>query len=363
MGIAEATPFLDTRQHLKERKDAGLHGGMHFTYADPDRSTDPGQALVGARALVVGARSYHRSASPRSAGKAPVGSVARYSWRDHYGPLREALSAVANCLESAGWRTRVLVDDNALVDREAARRAGLGWYGKNTLLLIPGRGSWFVLGSVVTDAPLDGTGDVVGDRCGACSRCMAACPTGALVAPGILDARRCLAWLLEAPGWFPIEYRVALGGRLYGCDDCQEACPPNRSGERHHPSPPAEPEDQAGVDLVEMLDCTDSELMERFGRWYVPRRQARYLRRNALIALGNVGQGADPRVAGALEKALGHPDPIVRGHAVWASAELGRGDLLAPLLGAETDSDVVVELRAAGVLSGEGTATAHFAQG
>ncbi len=319
---------------------------MHFTYGDPDRSTDPQRALPGARSLVVGARSYRRSASGAPFAGAPVGSIARYSWQDHYRPLHEALSAVASHLQAAGWRTRVLVDDNAMVDREAARRAGLGWYGKNTLLLIPGRGSWFVLGSVVTDAPLDGPADLVGDQCGACTRCLAACPTGALIAPGILDARRCLAWLLEAPGWFPTAYRASLGGRIYGCDACQEACPPNRAAERHHPSPSADPDDQPQVDLVEMLDCSDSELLERFGRWYIPRRQARYLRRNALVALGNVGDGNDARVVAALEKALFHPDPVVRGHAVWASAELGRGDLLAPLWGAETDPEVRAELEA-----------------
>ncbi len=348
VGIAEAAPFLATRTHLKDRRDAGLHGGMHFTYADPDRSTDPDRALPGARSLVVGARSYRRSAWAPPAGAAPAGSVARYSWRDHYQPLREALATVAACLQSAGWRTRVLVDDNALVDREAARRAGLGWYGKNTLLLLPGRGSWFVLGSVVTDAPLAGAGELVGDRCGACTRCLAACPTGALVAPGVLDARRCLAWLLEAPGWFPAEHRAALGGRLYGCDDCQEACPPNRRAERQHPSLPADPGDQVWVDLVEMLGCTDAELMTRFGRWYIPRRQPRYLRRNALVALGNVGDGADARVAGALADCLAHPDPMVRGHAVWAAARLGRVDLLAELAAAETDPDVRAEIEAAG---------------
>ena len=213
VGVARAEPFTSTRRHLEQRKAAGLHGGMHFTYGDPGRATDPATALPGARSLIVGARSYRRSPPAPPAGRGPVARVAAYSWRDHYRPLRDALAQVASRLEADGWRTRVLVDDNALVDREAAYRAGLGWYGKSTNLLLTGRGSWFVLGSVVTDAALPAAIPVA-DGCGACTRCLPACPTGALVAPGVLDARRCLAHLVQAPGPFPVELREALGDRL-----------------------------------------------------------------------------------------------------------------------------------------------------
>lgn len=324
VGVAPAGAFDRTRRALEERKQAGLHGGMHFTYGDPARSTDPGRALQGARALVVGARSYRRAApAPPRPEAGPVGRVARYSWDDPYPPLREALGAAAAVLEAAGWRARVLADDNALVDREAAYRAGLGWYGKNTNLLLPGRGSWFVLGSVVTDAPLPSSPGPVEDGCGACTRCLPACPTGALIAPGLLDARRCLAWLLEAPGPFPVEFREALGDRIYGCDDCQTACPENRSAERAAPPPPARAGDEAWVPLVEMLEADDAELMARFGRWYVPRRQPRFLRRNALVALGNVGESRSPRVVAAVRASLDSGDEIVREHAVWAAERLG----------------------------------------
>src|SRR5205823_12739083 len=142
-------------------------------------------ALPGARSRVVGARSYARAVPPARAG--PAGRVARYSWRDNYQPLRAALGIVAERLHADGWRTRVLVDDNSLVDREAAYRAGLGWYGKNANVLLPGLGSWFVLGSVLTDARLP-VAVPVEDGCGACNRCLPACPTGALVSPGVRDA-------------------------------------------------------------------------------------------------------------------------------------------------------------------------------
>ncbi len=351
VGITGAEPFAATRRDLEERKAAGLHGGMHFTYGDPDRATDPACAVPGARALVVGARSYRRAPPEGAPGPGAFGRVARYSWSDHYEPLREALAVVARRLEAAGWQAQVLVDDNAMVDRAAAHRAGLGWYGKNTLLLLPGRGSWFVLGSVVTDAPLPPTRAVGGGTCGTCARCLAACPTGALVEPGVLDARRCLAWLLQAPGTYPIELRPALGGRIYGCDECQEVCPPNRSEDRRHPPPLGGESDEPWVELVWLLGCSDAELLAHLGRWYIPRRQPRYLRRNALVALGNVGDGRDARVARALRAALAHPDPLVRGHAVWAAARLGRHDLAAGLAASETEAEVVAELTTAGLMT------------
>jgi epoxyqueuosine reductase len=328
VGFAGAEPFDETRQELERRKAQGLHGGMQFTYRNPARSTDPSAALEGAKALVVGARSYRRSGGgSRRGGR---GVVARYSWVDHYEPLRAALERIAVELRTAGFRARVLADDNALVDREAAVRAGLGFYGKNTnLLLRGGRGSEFVLGSVVTDAPLPTTttkekdGDAEG--CGACSRCLPACPTGALVEPGVLDARRCLAWLLQAEGNFPEEHRRALGGRIYGCDACQDACPPNRLELRRRRPPTAEEDAEPEVDLVALLSTTDDgELLERYGRWYIARRDARYLRRNALVALGNVGDGADEATWRVIDahRAL-DDDPMLREHAAWAAARLG----------------------------------------
>jgi epoxyqueuosine reductase len=360
VGVAPAAAFGTTRRHLERRKAAGLHAGMRFTYLRPERSTDPAAALPDARALVVAARSYRRASAapaPTTAGvgptagapHAPVGRVARYAWDDHYGPLRAALTVVARELTAAGWRARVVADDNALVDREAAYRAGLGWYGKNANLLLPGEGSWFVLGAVITDAPLAATAERVDDGCGTCTRCLDGCPTGAIVAPGVVDARRCLAWLLQVEGSFPREQRVALGDRLYGCDDCQEVCPPNRRVDRTTPAPAAAPGSQATVDLLDLLAAGDDELLDRHGRWYVPRRQARYLRRNALVVLGNVADGADVRVAAALRTALAGDDPLVRAHAVWAARRLGRDDLLTeagPGLADDPDPLVRAELAA-----------------
>jgi epoxyqueuosine reductase len=345
VGIAPPAAFESARDVMIERKAAGLHGSLHFTYGNPARATDPGRALPGVRALVVGTRSYHRQHAGRGF-SGPRARVARYAWVDHYTPLRAALAAMAAQLEREGWRTRVLADDNALVDREAAVRAGLGWYGKNTNVLLPGRGSWFVLGSVLTDAPLPVATEPVPDGCGPCRRCLPACPTGALVAPGVLDARRCLAALVQAPGSFPVEFRPALGDRIYGCDDCQDVCPPNRvrGRERDRYAGHTAAAGAASVPLLELLALADAELLARFGRWYIPRREPRYLRRNALVVLGNVGDRADPGVEAALRRAVLDDDPLVRAHALWAAHRLGHDDLVAGALAVERHPDVLADV-------------------
>ena len=324
-GFAEAGSFDEARVEIERRKGAGLHGGMAFTYRNPSRSTTPSRTVAGARSLVVGARSYRRSDPEPRAGTGAVGTVARYSRTDHYRPLRDGLEVVAGRLRSMGWAAKVLVDDNALVDRAAAHRAGLGWFGKNTVLLLPGRGSWFVLGSVITDAPLPfEPATAIPDGCGTCTRCMTACPTGALDQAGVLDARRCLAWLLEASGDFPEEHRAALGGRIYGCDVCQEVCPVNRRVDRTDPPPPARDEEEGWVDLVELLRSDDSVLLNRFGRWYIPGRDVRHIRRNALVALGNVGEAGDLSVQAVLAAVMTGDDPMLSSHARWAADRLSR---------------------------------------
>ena len=221
IGVAAAEPFLSARADLHERREAGLDGGMQFTYRRPERSTDPASALPGATSLVVGARRYpgKSSASPPGPSGAwpptPDPTTTRHSGRPR-----------ASRQPAGGGRLAhpVVADDNALVDREAAVRAGLGWYGKNSNVLLPGAGSWFVLGTVITDAPLPSSSRL-SDGCGPCRRCLDGCPTGAIVAPGVVDARRCLAWLVQAPGSIPEDFRPAIGDRMYGCDDCQEVSP------------------------------------------------------------------------------------------------------------------------------------------
>jgi epoxyqueuosine reductase len=346
VGICTAAPFTETRVELERRKGAGLHAGMGFTYLHPERSTEPERSLRRAASLVVGALAYRRAEPHPPAGDRPTAKVAAYAWEDHYRRLKDALEPISQRIRADGWRTRIVADDNAVVDRAAAARAGLGWFGKSSNLLLPGHGSWFVLGTIITDAPLvERDPPSVADGCGACRRCLDGCPTGAIVAPGVVDARRCLSWLLQAPGVFPREHRTALGNRIYGCDDCQEVCPPNRREERAGVAD-APASAVAWVPVLELLAASDAEILARHDRWYIWQREPRWVRRNALLVLGNVGDGTDPEVAAALERALRDDDPMLRAHAVWAAVRLDRRDLLAAVA---DDADPLVrdELAAA----------------
>lgn len=330
IGVAPAVVLERARTELHRRRDAGLHAGMGFTYRNPDRSTDPGRSVPGARSVIVGARSYLADDEPPR----PPGvqaRVARYAWVDHYAPLRAGLAAVASRLRAAGHRAVVFADDNSLVDREVAHLAGIGWFGKNANLLVPGAGSFFVLGSVVTTARFV-PGEPVADGCGPCRRCLDGCPTGAIVAPGVVDANRCLAWLVQRPGTFPVEFREALGDRFYGCDDCQEVCPPTvRSGPRHAVRLPGDV--QAWVDVLDLLDADDATLIDRHGRWYLAGRDPVWWRRNALVVLGNTGDRDDVRTRAVLARYRAHVDPILREHADWAAERLGLAAVTVPSTG------------------------------
>lgn len=327
LGVCSADVFIETRVALRDRKEAGLAADMQFTYRNPDRSTDVSRSLPGARSIVVGALSYRRSAPPSPQQSTGNGRIGEYVWEPFYERLRDGLRAVALRLETDGWQTRILVDDNALVDRAAAHRAGIGWFGKNSNLLVPEKGSRFVLGSVVTDAPLAVQSDVVEDACGSCRRCIDSCPTGAIIDDGVIDARRCLAWLVQSAGTFPHEFRVALDDRIYGCDDCQATCPPNLLHDRH--DSPKRTTGETHVEVAELLTLDDDQLVERFGVWYIPHREVRYVRRNALIVLANTADPTHPDTRELVTRYVNSSDEIERSHAVWAAHQLGFDDLVA----------------------------------
>lgn len=322
VGVAPADVLQRARAELHRRKADGLDAGMAFTYRNPDRSTDPGRAVRDARSILVAARPYLAEDEPER----PPGvqaRIGRYAWVDHYEPLRVGLRTIADRLKRSGHRAVAFADDNSIVDREVAHLGGIGWFGKNANILVPGAGSFFVLGSVVTTAQYP-PAEPVADGCGSCRRCLDGCPTGAIVAPGVVDGNRCLAWLLQRPGTFPVELRAALGDRLYGCDDCQEVCPPSvRLGRRHVVRLDDAAEVQAWVDVLDVLDADDATLLDRHGRWYVADRDPVWWRRNALIVLGNVGDPADERTRATLDRYRAHHDPILREHAEWAAAQLG----------------------------------------
>jgi epoxyqueuosine reductase len=281
---------------------------MQFTMARPDVSCHPERLLPGARTVVSAALCYYAPEPEQPAG---TGRLPRYTWRDHYAELREKLDALGRRL---GGEYRVLVDENDHVDREAAARSGVGFYGKNTLLITRRHGSWVVLGTLITEAELDPT-QPLGTDCGECRLCIDACPTGALDEPGVLDATRCLSYWTQSRAPFPVEFREALEDRVYGCDICQDVCPWNRGVEKRRAaeSPPqsAEP----FVSLVDWLEAEDADLRVRYDRLYFPRNDPRFLRRNALVAAGNVG---GERERGPVERYAESKDAMLREHAQWA---------------------------------------------
>ncbi len=323
VGVTSAEVLAEAREALFERRESGLHGDMGFTYRDPERSTDPLRSVEGARSVIVAAKPYLTSDDPPTPdGEAgPHARVGRYAWVDHYAPLRTALRDVAKRIRRADHRAVAFADDNSIVDRAVAHRAGLGWYGKNANLLLPGAGSWFVLGSIVTAASYEPTPGPAPDGCGTCTRCIDDCPTGAIIAPGLIDANRCISWILQKPGSIPDEYRTAIADRIYGCDDCQDACPISVRLGRRNTIDLADTAD-AWVDAIEVLDADDVWIDTRYGHWYVTNREFRWVRRNALIVVGNVGDPGDARVRRVVDDYRAHIDPILAEHATWAADRL-----------------------------------------
>ena len=221
VGAAPAEPYHETEKAIVDRREKGLFGDMRFTMARPDVSCHPERLFAGARTVVSAALCYYAPDPPLGVDE---GRLPRYTWRDGYEDLRMKLDELGRRI---GGKYRVLVDANDHVDREAAVRAGVGFYGKNTMVITPSHGSWVVLGTLVTEAEVEATPPLDLD-CGACRLCVDACPTGALDDPGVLNATQCLSYWTQAPGPVPESYRGELGAMVYGCDVCQEVCPWNR---------------------------------------------------------------------------------------------------------------------------------------
>jgi epoxyqueuosine reductase len=312
VGAAPIGPYTETERHISERRARGLFADMRFTMARPEESCHPETLLEGARTVVSGALCYYADAPDPEPGE---GRLPRYTWHDGYEQLREKLDALGRRL---GGEYRVLVDENQHVDREAAARAGVGFYGKNTLLITRRFGSWVVLGTLVTTADLQPTSPLELD-CGSCRLCIDACPTNALDEPGTLDATRCLSYWTQTANDIPQEYREALGPRVYGCDICQDVCPWNRGVEKRRAGEPVPAGAEANVSLVDWLERDAQELAHDYRRLFVPRKDGRYLKRNALVALGNAGRAEDRAIA---ERYLTDDDPLLREYAEWACARL-----------------------------------------
>ncbi|HEX2045525.1 MAG TPA: tRNA epoxyqueuosine(34) reductase QueG, partial [Gaiellaceae bacterium] len=305
-----------TEGHIRERRARGLFADMRFTMAQPEVSCHPERLLPGARTVVSAALCYYAPGPEPGPGE---GRLPRYTWWDAYAALREKLDALGRRL---GGSYRVLVDANQHVDREGAARAGVGFYGKNTLLITRRFGSWVVLGTLVTDVEIE-PGAPLDLDCGSCTLCIEACPTGALDEPGVVDSTRCLSYWTQSPEPIPEGYRGELGAQVYGCDICQDVCPWNRGIEKRRADEAPPPEAEPVVSLRAWLEASDEELGERYDRLYFPRNEPRYLRRNALVAAGNSG---DPGLRDAVRPYAENGDPLLREHAEWALRRLEEVD-------------------------------------
>lgn len=341
----------------------GLHGEMAYLAREDAvaKRRDPAVLVPGARSAVVVALNY---APPEETGEGGVPSYAdpsravfaRYArGEDYHEMMKERLIAFQDWINDTLLPVtgRAYVDTGAVLERELAQRAGLGWAGRNTMLIGPGRGSYSFLGAILLDAELEYDQPFAADRCGTCAACVSACPTGALLgrdergAP-VMDARRCISYLtIELRGAIPRELRPGIGNRVYGCDICQEVCPWNSfaSGTSEAAFLPRSGVD--GASLIVLMGMSQEEFSSRFKGSAVKRTKRRGLLRNVAVALGNWGS---PEAVPALAVALNDEEPLVRGHAAWA---LGRipdersADALRARLVAEEDEWVFSEIKSA----------------
>ena len=305
----------------------GRAGEMAWLARNADRRTDPQLVLPGARSVVVLAMNYFagEQSAERGARKGagvPIADhrIARYAWGDDYHEVIEAkLRTLDAWLTARGGRQRCYVDTGPMLERDFAALAGAGWHGKSTMLIHPQLGAWFFLAEILTT--LDLTPDEpLPDRCGKCTRCITACPTGAITAPHQLDARRCISYLtIELKGSIPEDLRPLIGDRIYGCDDCAAACPWNRFAQTSTETAFAAREFVHDWTLRDFLALDDDGFRALFKKSPIKRIKRRGFLRNVCVALGNTGTADD---LPALARAAEDPEPLIAEHAAWASARI-----------------------------------------
>ena len=357
VGITTARPFVRDEQAAIQRIRQGFMDGLPwYTEERVHRATHPEALLPEARSVISLAMSYFNG-DPEPDEEVLAGKVGRYAWGDDYHRVLKA--RLGQFVEGLSRRVgrpvkaRIFVDDGPMNDRAAAERAGVGWFGKNTNILTPSHGSWVLLGQVITDLDLEPDRPLA-KTCGECVRCIDACPTGAIVAPYVIDNTRCISFLtIELRGAIPIELRPLVGDWVFGCDICQEVCPINVKAQLSLEPAFRQRHDFAAPVLIPLLELDDEEFRERFRNSPIKRAKRVGLQRNVCVALGNIGDlSAVPALAKALLKAV----PLVRSHAAWALGRIGgrqAADALESALPHEEDPEVIEEIEHALAQVGE----------
>jgi epoxyqueuosine reductase len=316
-GVAPAGD-ADGFAHLEDWLTQGFAGEMDYMPRYAQARRHPDSILPTVRSVVMVGINY----KPATCNRQPAANTGRISCYaggvDYHGVLREKLKQLLEWIqrEVRGTRGRAVVDTAPLLERDFARRAGLGWFGKNTMLLHKKLGSYFFLGALLLDLDLPADEPFGTSHCGTCTRCLEACPTDAFVGPYQLDARRCISYLtIELRGPIPDDFRHSMDDWILGCDVCQEVCPWNRKapfGEETALQPNVT---GLNVDLLELMGLSEEEFRRRFRDTALMRPKRAGLLRNAAIALGNLG---DERALPVLEKALNDAEPLIRDAAAWA---------------------------------------------
>jgi epoxyqueuosine reductase len=311
---------------LERWLEEGRHGEMQYLQRNAFKRINPDEVLPGAKSIISLAISYwqgEQDHEARAGSDKPAGVVARYAqYEDYHLILAEKLAALAKFVDELSpepSRSPWYVDTGPLLERDLAMRAGLGFTGKHTNLISRALGNWFFLSEIITTVALEAD-QPERNRCGSCTRCLQACPTGALTEPFGLDARKCISYLtIELKGSIPLEYRTAIGNRIYGCDDCLAACPWNRFAKEASLMKSEARTDLNQPDLIELLALDGPGFKSRFARSPILRTKRRGFLRNVCVALGNVG---DTTALPALEKAACDPEPLIAEHALWAIEQI-----------------------------------------
>lgn len=328
IGVASAEPFDEMKQRLQVQQNKGFMSG--FEEKDIDRRVHPERHLPAARTMIAIAVAYpSKLANPPVSSKGAYrGVIARSAWgQDYHRVLKQRLQSLAEWFadELADFRYESMVDTGALVDRAVAERAGIGWSAKNCAIISPIYGSWIYLGEMITNLPLP-VDEPLLDQCGSCTLCIDACPTGALVGPGQLDATKCISFLTQTKTDVPDEVKLKIGNRLYGCDTCQVVCPKNKGKNWTQHAELAPNPELAKPLLKPILELSNREFRETFGESAAAWRGKTPIQRNAIYALGHFRDDSAIMLLGKLAET--DHRPVIRSAAIWALSRIGTADAM-----------------------------------